>query len=102
MKLYEFYADFGRMGEIESTFVATDEEFAALSNRYMYFGEVLGKHSEIYLDTDPSMFTVNEKATPEFCELLVEVVGKTVGGFDLFDVMEMTREMQGEEDEEDE
>lgn len=35
------------MGEIEGTFVATQEAVDAAVGQHAYFGEVLGKHSEV-------------------------------------------------------
>ncbi len=51
-KLVQFSAYFGRMGELDGQFVLTDEEFTQLESLYgksVYFGEVLGKHSEVHL-----------------------------------------------------
>lgn len=45
--LYEFNCDCGRMGELEGRFLATEEESKAIIGKDVYFGEVLGKHSEI-------------------------------------------------------
>lgn len=57
-KLYKFELDCGRMGWIDSVFIATDEEMAAAMGQYVYFGEALGKHSEITTHLDPSQLTV--------------------------------------------
>jgi hypothetical protein len=48
--LYSFNQAFGRMGHIEGTFRATPEEVLTVIGKTAYFGEVLGKHSEIYCD----------------------------------------------------
>lgn len=42
--------DFGRMGELNGVFVCEKQELVDLiaSEKEIYFGEVLGKHSEIY------------------------------------------------------
>ena len=45
--LYLMSLDFGRMGELEGKFFATPEEIKALIGKDIYFGEVLGKHSEV-------------------------------------------------------
>jgi len=47
--VYRLEFDCGRMGVLEGTFVATDKEVEILlkENIEVYFGEVLGKHSEI-------------------------------------------------------
>jgi len=48
LKLYEFFWDCGRMGDIDGIFVATEDEVKSAFGKEVYFGEVLGKHSEIY------------------------------------------------------
>lgn len=45
--LYEFTLDCGRQGYIESVFIATEEDVKSIIGKRVYFGEVLGKHSEI-------------------------------------------------------
>lgn len=46
--LWKFYWDCGRMGSVESIFTATQEEIDSILGKVIYFGEILGKHSEIY------------------------------------------------------
>lgn len=52
-KLYKFHWDCGRMGDVHGLFIATEEEVGAAIGSRVYFGEILGKHSEVYgvLDT---------------------------------------------------
>lgn len=45
--LWKFYWDCGRMGSVEGLFVATDEEVNIAIGEEVYFGEILGKHSEV-------------------------------------------------------
>ena len=47
--IYKFFFDCGRMGELEGIFVAEPRDVKRLvdSGEELYFGEVLGKHSEI-------------------------------------------------------
>lgn len=45
--LYKFYWDCGRMGHLDGLFIATKEDIFRLIGSYIYFGEILGKHSEI-------------------------------------------------------
>lgn len=49
-KLYQFHWDCGRMGFIDGLFIEESEKVEQLisSGFEVYFGEVLGKHSEIY------------------------------------------------------
>ena len=48
LKLYSFYWDCGRIGELDGLFIADDCVVAETIGKNIYFGEVLGKHSEIY------------------------------------------------------
>ncbi len=56
-KIYKFAADFGRMGDLEGVFVSTDEELEELYGQEIYFGEVLGKHSEVVLTLEAEHIT---------------------------------------------
>ncbi len=47
-KLYKFHWDCGRNGDLDGVFIAEPEEIEALIGKEIYFGEVLGKHSEIH------------------------------------------------------
>lgn len=56
-KIWHYYCSFGRMGFIEGMFVATESEIDKHIGANVYFGEVLGKHSEIYTEFDWSDLT---------------------------------------------
>lgn len=46
--LYKFYWDCGRMGQVESVFIAEKSQVEKAIGQSIYFGEILGKHSDIY------------------------------------------------------
>ena len=46
--LWSFYWDWGRQGDVEGLFKATKEEVEKAIGKEVYFGEILGKHSEVY------------------------------------------------------
>jgi hypothetical protein len=46
--IYSFCWDYHRMGTVNSLFVAEQAEVEKAIGREVYFGEILGKHSEIY------------------------------------------------------
>jgi hypothetical protein len=48
-KLYKFHWDCGRMGDVDGVFIAESEDVDAAveGGAKIYFGEILGKHSEI-------------------------------------------------------
>lgn len=45
--VWKFYLDCGRMGTLQGVFVATQDELEALVGTDIYYGEVLGKYSDI-------------------------------------------------------
>ena len=45
--LWSFYWDCGRQGDVEGLFKATREEVENAIGKEVYFGEILGKHSEV-------------------------------------------------------
>jgi len=45
--IYKFFLDCGRHGNIQSTFIATEEEVKGLAGKSFYFSEPFGKYSEI-------------------------------------------------------
>lgn len=47
-RLYKFYWDCGRQGDVEGLFFADEETVNKSIGSQVYFGEILGKHSEVY------------------------------------------------------
>ena len=69
MTLYNFHFDCGRQGTLNGMFAVDARGEAALdaliaSRREVYFGEVLGKHSEVSGPIDPGDVSMVD-ATPE-------------------------------------
>lgn len=54
--LYKFHVDCGRMGSLDGIFIAEDAEVQALAGKPVYFGEVLGKHSDVEVDLKAEHF----------------------------------------------
>lgn len=46
-KLWELDWDYGRCGSVQGVFKATQEEMDNLIGKHLWFGEILGKHSEV-------------------------------------------------------
>lgn len=66
--LWSFSWDCGRQGYVEGVFKATKEEVENAIGKEVYFGEILGKHSEVYgiledgeceLISDDPLYVVN-------------------------------------------
>lgn len=54
MSLYKFYVDCGRMGNLTGVFQASRDEIKKIIGKKVYFGEVLGKFSDIAIVIDES------------------------------------------------
>jgi len=66
--LFRFHWDCGRMGDLEGVFVAEKSKVESIIGTEVYFGEVLGKHSEVFGELekdDVEMVTDNQ----EFIEI---------------------------------
>lgn len=55
-KLWKFELDWGRMGTLEGLFVSEPEPLMELIGKEIYFGECLGKHSEVVDKMEMYMF----------------------------------------------
>jgi hypothetical protein len=57
-KLFRYREDFGRMGDLHGVFVAEEADVDKAMGTEVYFGEVLGKHSEIVGSISSNTITV--------------------------------------------
>ena len=74
--VYKFSLDCGRMGEIESIFVADSKDVKNAIGNQAYFGEVLGKHSEIEGTLEESQFKLLT-TDKEFVQIFDSIEAKT-------------------------
>ena len=82
--LWKFYWDCGRQGSVEGLFVATDEEINVALGKEVYFGEILGKHSEVYgtlEEGDLKKLDIESEAV----EKIVRELGDTWSGYNPLD-----------------
>jgi len=86
-KLFSFDWDCGSMGSIDGLFIATQEEVDALVGKEIYFGEVLGKYSEIYGTIEPDEIKVRITDQNVIVALLI-VFGNTLCGYNPLDYLE--------------
>jgi hypothetical protein len=85
LKLYKFNWDCGRNGALDGIFTAESDEIEKLIGKMIYFGEVLGKHSEVYGTLDAEDLTVMSD-DPVFISKFIEIMGTgTVSGFNPLD-----------------
>lgn len=75
-KLWRFYWDCGRQGAVEAVFVATQAEIDAALGSAVYFGEILGKHSDVHGQLDAEDLTLLSD-DPALVALFREHVGST-------------------------
>lgn len=78
--LYSFYVDCGRMGRLDGLFSATQEEVDKAIGKYMYFGEVLGKHSEVEGNLEAHEIKLISD-DQEKVDWLLDLLGESVSGF---------------------
>ncbi len=100
--VYTFDCDFYRGGSVCGTFVQEIQKIddAKRQDHSIYFGEVLGKHSQIeayFSDLDLKKITDDEKLVDAFEEIL-RLANKTHFGYNPFDYIE---EYDDEEDDSD-
>jgi hypothetical protein len=70
----------GRMGNVEGMFVTTRATLAASYGKQVYFGEILGKHSEVYGELNESDITVlTDDAV--FLAKFTELLGRDISGY---------------------
>lgn len=56
--IYKFYWDCKRQGEVNGVFVAEKKTLNKAMGMRVHFGEILGKHSEVYGTLDPEDITL--------------------------------------------
>lgn len=100
MKLYQFHWNCGRMGSLDGLFAANPEDVAEAIGHELYFGEVLGKHSEIYGTLLAEEIT--ELAIPEdIVKILVDAIGRqSISGFNPVDQYQEQKECGDYDDDE--
>jgi hypothetical protein len=96
--LVAYEKGFGRMGTLEGLFITTAAELEECYGKRAYFGEVLGKHSEIISTLAPEMFTVMSNDPVLVGKLDALVYGKTVSGFNPLHYVEGYEEPEDEDE----
>lgn len=89
-----FYLDCGRMGDLSGLFVTTKEKLEASYGKEVYFGEVLGKHSDIGVDLNPKHITILTD-DQEFIDKFEKIMGSgTVSGYNPLEIIDEYEEEQ--------
>lgn len=92
-KLYRFLWDCYRNGQLEGLFIAEEAEVEKAVGGYVYFGEVLGKHSEVDGTLEARDITVksdDEVFVSKLAEVLLGNADATgiISGFNPLDALE--------------
>lgn len=72
--IYEFHWDCGRMGDVDGMFIAEKSEVEAAIGKEVYFGEILGKHSDVHGTLDREDLTIKTE-DQEFIAKFEEIMG---------------------------
>lgn len=83
--LYSFHWDCGRNGDVDGLFIQEEEKVKGIIGEEIYFGEILGKHSEIYGTIEENEIVKID--VPKFVvdELKKAIKGNTISGYNPFD-----------------
>lgn len=99
--LYSFYVDCGRQGSLDGLFITTQEQVDKAVGCEMYFGEVLGKHSDVQGTLEAHEIKL-VSSDQDKVEWLLELLGENVSGFNPLDYIQESDEDEEEEYEDDE
>lgn len=86
--LFKFYWDCGRMGDLEGLFFAKQSDVDKLIGKEIYFGEVLGKHSEVYGNIEKEDITKINVTSDVVAELKKNFKHDTISGYNPLDYYE--------------
>ena len=85
-KLYKFYWDCGRQGDIEGIFIAEENEVKDIVGKDVDFGEALGKHSEISGTIEEGEIT-EIKVSETTLKEMEEILGTSISGYNPLEYM---------------
>lgn len=89
--LVRFFWDCGRMGDVEGLFVTDEATLEKSYGKRVYFGEILGKHSEVYgtLDREDITLVTDDQ---DFITRIVDLLGEDLSGYNPLDKIEESDE----------
>lgn len=83
-RLWKFKWEYERMGDVEGLFIATKKEVDSMIGIEVYFGEILGKHSEVYGEIEDGDI-IESYASDATVEELEDMFGKSICGYNPLD-----------------
>ena len=97
LKLYRFCWPQRRGGDVEGLFVEDSDVVENAIGADVYFGEICGKHSDVYGTLDEEDLTVVSE-DQEKISWLVDILGRSVSGYNPFDYIEEQDELDEKEE----
>ncbi len=94
LKIFSFYWDCGRQGNVEGIFVATQEAVDKAIGEEVYFGEILGKHSDVHGTLDAEDLTVLTD-DQDFINKYIEIFGECGTGYNPLDYLLESEDWDG-------
>lgn len=94
--LWKFKWDCGRQGYLKGLFIAPKSEVESIIGKEIYFGEVLGKHSEIFGELEDSDLEQVD-ASDALIEELEKLFGATVSGYNPLNYLPEDEEYEDED-----
>lgn len=88
-KLYKFYWDCGRQGDVRGMFIAEETEVKNAIGQEVSFGEILGKHSDIYGTLEDGEIT-EVKVSETTIKEMEEVLGSNISGYNPLNYIKYT------------
>lgn len=99
LKLYRFCWPQRRGGDVEGLFVEDSDVVENAIGADVYFGEICGKHSDVYGTLDEEDLTIVSE-DQEKIYWLVDILGRSISGYNPFDyIQEQDDEFNDEEEE---
>ena len=83
--LYSFNWDCGRNGSIDGLFIQDEEKVNGMIGEEIYFGNILGKHSEVYGTITEGDIVKVDVSNSVVEELKNAFKGHTISGYNPFD-----------------
>ena len=99
-KLWKFYWDCGRMGYLDGLFIASQEDVNEAVGHNIYFGEVLGKHSDISGTLEKYDLEEVDIGSEAVAKILLAFGSNTLSGYNPLEVYQEAKEEGQYDDEE--
>lgn len=85
--IYRFSWDCGRAGTLDGVLIADSDDVRSIVGKYIHFGEVLGKHSDIQgtVEEGELKLVTNDPTEVAVVQKVFRVKTGTISGFSPFD-----------------